>query len=115
MLHKNSLGLTAIWVSAAILFSACSKQDSFVSADLPNENAFKAEKNLPGPKSTIFYALTNANELVKYSSGNPLSELSSVSIKGLVSSSEKLLAIDFRPATGQLYGVINQSRLYVIN
>ena len=115
MLHKNSLSLAAIWVSAALLFSACSKQDSFVSADLPNENAFKSEKNLPAPKSTIFYALTNANELVKYSSGNPLSELSSVSITGLVSSSEKLLAIDFRPATGQLYGVTNQSRLYVIN
>ena len=29
--------------------------------------------------------------------------------------SEKLLSIDFRPATGQLYGITDASRLYVIN
>lgn len=28
---------------------------------------------------------------------------------------EQLLSIDFRPATGQLYGIGNTSRLYVIN
>ena len=75
----------------------------------------QAGKNLPAPKSTVFYALTNNNELVNYASGNPLSELSAVNITGLLSPTEKLLAIDFRPATGQLYGVTNQSRLYVIN
>ena len=75
----------------------------------------QAGKNLPAPKSTVFYALTNNNELVNYASGNPLSELSAVNITGLISPTEKLLAIDFRPATGQLYGVTNQSRLYVIN
>jgi hypothetical protein len=37
-----------------------------------------------------------------------------VAITGLTSG-ERLLAIDFRPATGQLYGVSSASRLYVIN
>jgi hypothetical protein len=37
-----------------------------------------------------------------------------VAITGLASG-ETLLAIDFRPATGQLYGVSSASRLYVIN
>lgn len=112
---KFAGGMSALCLSAAVLFSSCSKQDSLVNSDLENDTSFKSAKNLPAPKGTIFYALTNSNELVKYASGNPLSELSSVNIAGLVGSSEKILAIDFRPATGQLYGVSNESRLYVIN
>ena len=72
------------------------------------------ESARPAPKGTIFYALTATGELVKYSSGNPLAELSSISISGLAAM-EQLLAIDFRPATGQLYAVSNQSRIYVVN
>ncbi len=83
--------------------------------ELAGPALLEADKNRPAPKNTIFYALTNNNELVQYASGNPLSELNSVNITGLISSTEKLLAIDFRPATGQLYGVTNESRLYVIN
>ena len=115
MLLAKSTSLTAaIVVAGGMLFSSCSKQ-------MENQNelaapAFlQAGKNLPAPKNTVFYALTNNNELVKYASGNPLSELSDVNITGLLSPTEKLLAIDFRPATGQLYGVTNMSRLYVIN
>lgn len=116
MLHaKFPLCMTAVCLFAAVLFSSCSKQDSIVNPDLKNESSFKSAKELPEPKGAIFYALTNSNELVKYASGNPLSELSSVNIMGLVGTSERILAIDFRPATGQLYGVSNESRLYVIN
>ena len=115
MLFTKSTCLTAaIIVASGMLFSSCSKQ-----MENQNEPAgpvlLQAGKNLPAPKSTVFYALTNNNELVNYASGNPLSELSAVNITGLISPTEKLLAIDFRPATGQLYGVTNQSRLYVIN
>ncbi|GAB3169124.1 hypothetical protein GCM10027291_19120 [Telluribacter humicola] len=45
---------------------------------------------------------------------NTASPLRTVSITGL-QSGEKLLGIDFRPATGQLYGVGSTSRLYHIN
>lgn len=62
----------------------------------------------------MFYALTASNEIVSYLSGNPLRENSSMPISGL-QSGERLLAIDFRPATGQLYSVSNQSRIYIIN
>ena len=115
MLFTKSTYLTAaIIVASGMFFSSCSKQ-------MENQNEstvpalLQAGKNLPAPKSTVFYALTNNNELINYASGNPLSELSAVNITGLLSPTEKLLAIDFRPATGQLYGVTNQSRLYVIN
>jgi hypothetical protein len=66
------------------------------------------------PKGTIFYALTSDQKLVKYVSGNPLYETGVVSIAGL-QMGEKILAIDFRPATGQLYAVSDMSRLYTIN
>ena len=65
-------------------------------------------------KQTMFYALTASNEIIGYRSGNPLRETSATTLTGL-SSGEKMLAIDFRPATGQLYGVSNNSRLYTIN
>ncbi|MES2647285.1 MAG: DUF4394 domain-containing protein [Bacteroidota bacterium] len=65
-------------------------------------------------KSTLFYALTASNELVTYVSVNPLIEKAVLSISGL-SAGEKMLAIDFRPATGQLYGVSSNSILYRIN
>ena len=115
MLFTKSTSLTAaIIVASGMLFSSCSKQMENQN-ELAGPAFLQAGKNLPAPKNTVFFALTNNNELVNYASGNPLSELSAVNITGLLSPTEKLLAIDFRPATGQLYGVTNQSRLYVIN
>ena len=116
MLFKKSTSFTAsALVAATMLFSSCSKQMENQNELAGGPALLQAGQNRPAPKGTIFYALTNSNELVQYSSGNPLSELGAVVISGLLSSTEKVLAIDFRPATGQLYGVTNQSRLYVIN
>lgn len=70
-------------------------------------------KNGKGPKLE-FFALINSNTLAKYDASKPENAISSVSISGL-QSSETMLAIDFRPATGQLYGVGSSSRIYVIN
>lgn len=116
MLVKQSTTIAAtVLVAASMLFSSCSKQPMEKQNDLKSGALLQSGKNLSAPKGTIFYALTSGNELVQYASGNPLSELSSVGIRGLLSTTERILAIDFRPATGQLYGVSNQSRLYVIN
>lgn len=73
-----------------------------------------ADAGKSAPKGTSFYALTASNEIVNYLSGNPLIEKATVSVTGL-QPGEKLLAIDFRPATGQLYAVSDQSRIYFIN
>lgn len=70
-------------------------------------------KNGKGPKLE-FYALINANTLAKYDASKPDKMLSGMSITGM-QAGETMLAIDFRPATGQLYGVGSSSRLYVIN
>lgn len=62
----------------------------------------------------VFYALSNSNQLLKYNANASQTIMSTVSIAGLPGG-EKIIAMDFRPATGQLYGLGNTSRLYVIN
>ncbi len=111
-LHKQALKIMIPLFSGALLFAGCSKNESFIFNEKSAFQKTKPDNKLA--KGTEFYALTADGKLVKYSSGNPLAELGNVTIMGL-QSMEKILAIDFRPATGQLYGVSNQSRIYVIN
>lgn len=61
-----------------------------------------------------FYALTSSNSLVKYNANDSETPISTTPITGLVVS-ESLLAIDFRPATGQLYALGSTSTIYTIN
>jgi hypothetical protein len=60
------------------------------------------------------YALTTDNKLLRFKSNRPGRINAKREIKGL-QRGEKLLGIDFRPATGQLYGLGSTSRLYVID
>lgn len=62
---------------------------------------------------TIF-ALTAGNNLLSFNSGTPGNLINSRTITGL-QPGENLLGIDFRPATGQLYGISSASRVYSIN
>lgn len=61
-----------------------------------------------------FYGLTASNSIVKYNANNSASVISTTPVTGL-QPSENLMAIDFRPGTGQLYGLGSTSRLYLIN
>lgn len=54
------------------------------------------------------------NTLMNFDSATPATIASTVTITGL-SAGENILGIDFRPATGQLYGLGSTSRLYTIN
>jgi hypothetical protein len=55
-----------------------------------------------------------ATALLTFDSSSPNNIQSGVFVNGL-QSNETLLGIDFRPATGQLYGLGSTSRLYTIN
>lgn len=110
-MFTSKLTRFAFIMLSGIFLSSCAKENM----QPANDNLSTSSEGRPAPKGTMFYALTNNNELVKYSSGNPLSELGAVNVTGLEESTEKLLAIDFRPATGQLYAVSDKSRIYVIN
>ncbi len=70
--------------------------------------------------STVFALATNPGlapgpqRLVSFEAGTPERLRSDVPIQGL-QMGETLKGIDFRPATGQLYGLGSSSRLYLIN
>ncbi|RYD79849.1 MAG: DUF4394 domain-containing protein [Sphingobacteriales bacterium] len=89
-------------VMTPIIFSACKK-----------DRGYEQETLTPGPDLN-FYALTSDNKLIFINAKNPSSATSTVTISGL-QTGENILGIDFRPATGQLYGIGSTSRLYVID
>lgn len=90
----------------------------FVMLSCSKTNLSESEKNRGrNPMSLpmmVFYALAEGNVLDKLNTENPETPLNSVVISGL-QTGENILAIDFRPATGQLYGLGSSSRIYVIN
>jgi hypothetical protein len=79
-------------------------------------NACKKDKNndmVTGPDIMV-YGLTESNELVAFNAKSPSMFSSKTAITG-IAAGEKLLSIDFRPATGELYALSNASKLYVVN
>ncbi|WP_026952330.1 DUF4394 domain-containing protein [Algoriphagus mannitolivorans] len=78
------------------------------------------EKNNPrvinpgNPPMVDLTVLGEGNQLYFFKNGEINSPASSISIRGL-SAGEVILSIDYRPATGQLYGVSSASRIYMIN
>ncbi len=104
------------FVALLMLFSSCKKEQLITSTeDDNNQNysgiSYKTDMIIP---EMTFYALVGGVMIDKFSTSNPESVLNSVSISGL-QGDEKILSVDFRPATGQMYGVGSTSRLYVIN
>ncbi len=60
------------------------------------------------------YALTTSDTILRFDSNTPGTIDDTLTLSGL-QPGEDLLGIDFRPATGQLYGLGSTSRLYTIN
>jgi len=61
-----------------------------------------------------FYALTADSKLLLLNANDATIVTSQITITGL-QANETILSIDFRPATGQLYGLGSSSRIYVID
>jgi hypothetical protein len=59
-------------------------------------------------------ALTSTDQLVTFDTATPATTSAPVGVTGL-GASETLLGIDFRPATGQLFGLGSTGQLYTIN
>jgi hypothetical protein len=69
----------------------------------------------PRPASAqTAYGITGTGQLVRFSATAPNVFLSSVAVTGL-QAGETLLGIDFRPLTGELWGLGSTSRVYIIN
>jgi hypothetical protein len=101
----------SVFALLLLVFSACQKDELL---NLPINIPLPEAKVKPKDLDITFYALAGGVSLDKFSTDNPEKVLNSATISGL-QSGEKILAIDFRPATGQLYGLGSTSRLYVIN
>jgi hypothetical protein len=104
---------TFLMLLLLVFFSSC-KNDSIIEPEMDmNASDDVAELRVPRPNIT-FVVLTDFNTLLTYNTGNTYTPQKKVAIGGLASD-EKILAIDYRPATGQLYGVSSASRIYVLN
>lgn len=96
----------------AVLFLVLSAFNFSPSVTKPFETVVKAQ-SATDPAEIIF-ATTSTNSLISFSTSAPTSLLSNVAISGLADG-ERFVGIDFRPATGQLYGVTTASRMYIIS
>jgi hypothetical protein len=96
----------AIGAVALSLFAAsCSKNDDY--------NTNPGEQFVIAPNVNVV-ALTQDNKLVAFNAQTGASLAPQSTITGM-QTGETMLAIDYRPATGELYGVSSGSRVYVIN
>ena len=89
-----------------VLMVGCKKEDDTVIVTPPPIPAVRPDIN--------FYGLTDDNRIIRYNAKTAETPTSTTTVTGL-QPSEKLMSIDFRPATGQLYALGNTSRIYTIN
>ncbi|MBX3433703.1 MAG: DUF4394 domain-containing protein [Pirellulales bacterium] len=68
----------------------------------------------PAARAELIYGVTDTQTLVTWDSTSATNLISGVAINGL-QANERVLGIDFRPATGQLYALGSFSRLYTLN
>ena len=92
-------------VAASMLFVSCGKDDE-LPVVVPPAPIVKPD--------VVFFGLTNANQIIRYNARTTEAPDPALTVTGLAAG-ETLLSIDFRPATGQLYGLGSSSRLYFIN
>src|SRR6187399_2665270 len=102
-LNFNSFSKALAIGAGLFLFAACEK-DQVVT---PGNGSVETRSDIP--RKIPFLGLSSTNEIVWFTTGNTAADQGAIPITGL-QSDEQMLAIDFRPATGQLYGVSNQNR-----
>ena len=112
-LNNRILASYLFLIAGLLTFSSCEK-DQLIEPGQTENLQNGASASIQNLKRTPFYGLTSSNEIVRFSSGNTTADQEVVMMTGM-QPGEQILAIDFRPSTGQLYGVSNQSRLYAIN
>ncbi len=95
-------------IGSVLLLDACQDGQHLAPASGPTSANARLSADF------MVYVLTDNNQLVKLNTQNPAASTGTVNVTGVLSN-ERLIGIDFRPATGQLYGVSSGSRLYIIN
>lgn len=80
----------------------------------PSSAVVTITDNDSSPPTATIFAVTSANNLVRFSSATPGTIDGSVAITGL-QTGETILGIDVRPATRQIYALGSTGRLYTLN
>lgn len=107
--HQAKLGALAMFL---LTLAGC--QEDFNAPTTAEVNS-AADSHLKSTKyNIVYYALEDGVKLHRFNTDNPEKITKVINFTGL-QADEKILAIDFRPATGQLYGLSSASRIYVIN
>jgi hypothetical protein len=97
-----------VLMTGLLFFVGC-QQDEITPADLDE----RTTTTTAYPNVNV-YGLGTANELYLYRSGPPATYVSTTMITGL-RDGEQMLAIDFNPLNGKLYGVSSMDMIYTIN
>ncbi|HEY3384906.1 MAG TPA: DUF4394 domain-containing protein [Saprospiraceae bacterium] len=111
-LNFNSFSKALAIGAGLFLFSACEKDQVVTPGDRSLET--RSPNITDMPRKIPFLGLTSSNEIIWLTTGNSASDQGAIAISGL-NSNEQILAIDFRPASGQLYGISNHNKLYTIH
>ena len=106
-LNLKMLSWGAAALTGFLFMSACTNDDTVKPT---NDQTIE----IRGPGNTALIGLSPANELVSIVAGPPALETGRVAITGL-RSEELIVAIDTRPKNKQLFGISNQSVLYLID
>ncbi len=115
-MYRAKFLLGAMMLSA-LLIAGCQNDNQILSpVDQSDELAGLAKTNAAGSNSSgqTLYGMTTSNKLLTFDSADPSRIISRLRVTGF-QPNEELLAIDFRPATGKLYGLGSSSRVYVID
>ena len=102
-----------IFSSRIILLPLTAMLLILASCDKNDDAAMITPPAVQGPDIN-FFALTANNRILLINGKTTNTAASTLNITGL-QSGETILGIDFRPNTGQLFGIGSSSRLYVIN
>ncbi|MBK9985032.1 MAG: DUF4394 domain-containing protein [Saprospiraceae bacterium] len=117
MRHDFNLLLRGMALYAAILFFAGCSQDESIK---PKDDLAIGTRGLTGPGTgggagpKYVYGLTDQNQLMLLKPGPPVTTVSMVTLTGFTKG-DRMLAIDFRPANGLMYGVSDANLIYIID
>lgn len=95
--------VTPVFLALVAIFSSCDDDPMMPMIDAPGITP-----------TANFTALTNDGKVLYFEGGQLGAAAKSINISNL-GSGEQIVSIDYRPATGQLYGLSSASRLYLIN
>lgn len=112
---KRNFNLMSIGFSMLISFlliTGCAKEENISPLNNTLDERGPTASGLPG--SSLMYGLSDSMALVAFSYGPPVTELAVMPIKGL-HVGERLLAIDIRPRTGQIYAVSDSNLIYILD